>query len=418
MELTEALRQAIAADYELLRPLGEGSMGRVFLAREPELRRLVAIKVPLDALAHDAVVRRRFEREARAAARVQHPSAIAIHRVGRMADDIPFIVMEYVQGRTVADLLQAEGPLPAGFALNILTQVADALAAAHAHGIVHRDVRPGNVLWEPHTRRAVLSDFGIAGILETGAEVITRLTGEGQVLGDPSHMSPEQLTGAPATEASDVYSCGILAFELLTGRQPFRGEGAGELARAHIQQAPRDLLDMLEGADPRLAQVLAHCIAAEPRHRPSAASLARHLREISAAGAPGARSDNMVGGALSGFPGLAAFLEELRRRRVVSAAILYLGAMFVLLQGAQLVIPALPAPAWLYPALVCIGIAAFPAILVLGWIYDITATGLRRTDDAGVPTGPHRGRLLMLQALGLVLALALAAAFGYWLLKR
>ncbi len=392
-------------------------MGCVFLARDPALQRLVAIKVPLEALAHDPTVRRRFEREARAAARVKHPSAVAIHRVGRLADDTPFIVMEYVEGRTVADVLAAEGPLPAGVALSVLTQVADALAAAHAHGVVHRDVRAGNVLWEAQSRRAVLSDFGIAGMLETGSEVVTRLTAEGQVLGDPTHMSPEQLTGGPATEASDIYSFGILAFELLTGRQPYRVEGAAELARAHIQQAPRDLLDMLEGADPRLAQLLAHCIATEPRHRPSAATVARSLKEIAPGGAPVSHSDNVVVEAMSGFPGLAAFVEELRRRRVVNAAILYLAAAFFLLQGAQLIISGLPAPAWLYPALVGIAIAAFPAALVLGWVYDFTATGLRRTDPAGTQ-GTRLVRLILLQALGLGVGLALAAALGYWLLKR
>jgi eukaryotic-like serine/threonine-protein kinase len=175
-----ALAVAMAPEFDILRPLGEGSMGAAYLARERELRRLVTIKVPRSDIAASDVVRHRFEREARAAARIRHPSAAAVHRIGRLPDGTPFLVLEYLEGRTLEDVLAAEGPLPVPVALTILRQLAEALAAAHAEGVVHRDVRPNNIFWLEDDGRAVLADFGMAGILESGAEVVTRLTRPGE----------------------------------------------------------------------------------------------------------------------------------------------------------------------------------------------------------------------------------------------
>ena len=215
-QLGTQLQGELAPDFQIVRLLGEGSMANVYLAREQELQRMVAIKVMKAELAGDETARKRFEREARSAAKIHHHNVTAVYRVGSLEDETPFIVMEHIEGRNLSDALQAEGAMDIEQACNVLGQLASALAAAHENGIVHRDVRPANVVRERDSDRVVLTDFGIAGILDTGADSVTRLTQQGQLLGDPRYMSPEQLLGDPLTDESDVYSLGILGYEILT----------------------------------------------------------------------------------------------------------------------------------------------------------------------------------------------------------
>ncbi len=424
----ETLSAALAPAYEIIRPLGAGSMGSVHLARDPALRRLVAIKVPLPELARDATVRQRFEREARAAARITHPNAVGIHAIARLPDGTPYIVMEYVDGRTLAQTLEAEGALPLPLAVDILYQVAVALEAAHRHGVIHRDVRPGNVLWQPDERRAVLSDFGIAGILETGTETITRLTTENQQLGDPGHMSPEQLVGDPVTEAADVYSFGVLVFEVLTLQRPFRAERAADVSMEQLRRPPRDLADALPGVDPRLRDLVKHCLARDPRLRPTAPSVVRTLARVRAdhSGAAAAAGDshspqgrtgtpNPFADAVEGLPALSTFISELRRRRVFNVAIVYVAAAGFLLQLAQAVLPVLPLPGWVYTVLVALALSGFPVVLVLAWVYDVTTTGIRRTESA---PASHSTQFRLLQAAALAFTLALAGLLGWWILRQ
>jgi predicted Ser/Thr protein kinase len=411
-----ALGEALAPDFHILRPLGVGSTSMVYLARETELRRLVAIKVPLPVLASDPLVRGRFEREARAAARLRHPAIAAVHRIARLPDGTPYLVMEYVEGRPLDDVLAAEGRLPAATSLRLLTQVAEALAEAHSGGVIHRDVRPGNVMWLAETEQAVLLDFGIAGILETGAEVVTRLTRPGEVLGDTAYRSPEQLMGEPLTPAADIYGWGILAFEVLTLERPFAAETPAAMATAHLRHAPRSVRDAAADVDPRLADLVARALSKNPRHRPSAGTLVRKLRRLRSAGSRRVRpaGPGLVPAAVAGVPALASFLAELRRRRVYNVAIAYVAIAFILLQGAGLVLPALPLPAWAYPLAVAITLAGFPVALVLAWMYDITASGIRRTESAAAHGPPFLRWLL--PTLGLIISLLLAAAIGWWVL--
>jgi predicted Ser/Thr protein kinase len=413
---TTELEAALAPEFEVLRLLGKGTTGSVYLARETELRRLVAIKVPLPELARDDAVRGRFEREARAAARLRHPGISTIHRIARLPDGTPYLVIEYIDGPTLADLLHGEGPFPADTATDTLRQVAEALAEAHANGVIHRDVRPDNVLWEADQQRAVLTDFGIAGILDSGAEIITRLTRPGELLGDPAYRSPELLLGDTLTTAADIYGWGLLAFELMTGQRPYMADTPDAVAAAHLRQPPRSLLDARPDADPDLAELIERCLAKEPRHRPSAATIVRSLGRI--------RHDKDgtgMGGRASGiFPAmtelrvLAGFLGELRRRRVYNVAIGYAAIAFVLLQAAGLVLPALPLPDLTYPFVVAMTLAGFPVALVLAWMYDLTEAGIRRT-EAAPATGPGFLRWL-LPTLGLLFSLLLAALIGWWVL--
>ncbi|HSJ06196.1 MAG TPA: serine/threonine-protein kinase, partial [Longimicrobiales bacterium] len=253
-------QEALLPDLEILRPLGSGVTAHVHLAREPALQRLVAVKVLRPEAAADAVARRRFEREAQSAARITHPNVTAIHRVGRLPDDTPYIVMEYVEGRTVSDVMAAGGDFDLATARRLLTAVASALAAAHDRGIVHRDLRPGNVFVENRTGRAILADFGIAALLDSGSSAATRLTQAGVLVGDVRRMSPEQIRGEPVTSQSDVYSFGVLAYEMLTGHSPYRRETDAALMAAHLRQEPRRLADLLEDVDPALAGIIERCL--------------------------------------------------------------------------------------------------------------------------------------------------------------
>jgi serine/threonine protein kinase len=174
--------------------------------------------------------------------------------------------------------LQAEGPLPVGEARTAIIEIASALAAAHQKGIVHRDVRPDNVLYESDSGRALLSDFGIVAILASAESgEAARLTRTGELVGDPAHMSPEQLSGHDVTELSDIYALGLLGYELLTGRGPYDVKSRREVITAHVQGEPRQLSELRGDVDPDLEAVLKRCLAKEPERRPSAADVARRL---------------------------------------------------------------------------------------------------------------------------------------------
>ncbi|MBT8337851.1 MAG: serine/threonine protein kinase, partial [Gemmatimonadetes bacterium] len=236
----EQLRHHLGDEFEILRSLGKGATAVVYLARERALGRLVAIKVLRQGKAEDATVRRRFEREARAAASIsEHPDVVAVHRYGRLPDDTPYLVMRYVKGRTMEERLQAEGRLPLDHARQVLLSVASALAAAHEQGIVHRDVRPGNVLWDDDAQRGYLTDFGIAAVLATSGMDSSRITQTGQMVGDPRYLSPEQLQDKDLTEQSDIYGLGILGYELFTGEGPYQARSNADYIRAHLTQEPR-----------------------------------------------------------------------------------------------------------------------------------------------------------------------------------
>lgn len=273
----EALRQALGDDFEIVRRLGKGSMATVWLAREKALGRLVAVKVLLPGRAQDETARRRFEREAKASASLVHPNVVQVFRFGRLPDETPYLVMRFVKGRTMEERLAAEGRLPAALARKVLHNVTSALAAAHAQGIVHRDVRPANVLWDEESESAHLTDFGIAALLTTGGEEATRLTKTGQMVGDPRYLSPEQLLDHDLTELADMYAVGVLGYELFTGDGPYDAKTNTQWITAHLTAEPRDLRQLRPDVAPEVADLLRRCLNREPNHRPSAADAARVL---------------------------------------------------------------------------------------------------------------------------------------------
>jgi tRNA A-37 threonylcarbamoyl transferase component Bud32 len=407
--LDERLSQELLPELEIIRRLGDGSTAHVYLAREPALRRLVAVKVLRPDLAADAIVRQRFEREAQSAARIAHPHVTAVHRIGRLADDVPYMVMEYVDGRTVRDVLDARGAFEPDEARRVLAAVASALATAHEKGIVHRDVRPANVFIEHRTGRAVLGDFGIAALLESGSEPAAQLTAVGVRLGEVRYMSPEQVRGEPVTELSDMYAFGILAYEVLTGQGPYDAASDARMLAAHLDATPRRLHELRADIDPATAHLIEACLARDPARRPTAADIAGELT----------RPPGTARTASSGEPrgAIALFFDELRRRRIYQMLVGYGAVALAVLGGASAVFDAFELPAWAYRALVAATLAGFPVALVLAWIFDITASGIRRTRSA--TAAPDTVRLLRrLKWLGLFISIVLAAALGWWLLGR
>ncbi len=317
----EALRTALGDDFEIKQKLGRGSMATVYLAREKALGRLVAVKVLLPGRASDETARKRFEREAKAAATLSHPNVVQVYRFGRLPDGTPFLVMRFVKGRTMEERLAADGRLSADLARKVLTGVASALAAAHAQGIVHRDVRPANVLWDEDAQQALLADFGIAALLATGGEEVTKLTKTGQMIGDPRYMSPEQLMDQDLTELADMYTFGILGYELFTGEGPYQAKTNTQWITAHLSAEPKDLKLMRPDIDATVADLLKRCLNREPKHRPSAERAVATLR------------GDVAGGGVEG----PVDLQELIKRRVPQIVIVAAVSGYALLQFIELI---------------------------------------------------------------------------------
>jgi serine/threonine-protein kinase len=356
----EEVRAALGADFEVLRSLGRGSVATVYLAKDRALGVPVAIKVLRPGKVADETARRRFEREARAAASLaDHPNTVAVTRFGRLPDETPYLVMPYVQGRTMEERLAAEGQLSVGEATQILREVASALALAHEKGIVHRDVRPGNVLWDEEKGRARLTDFGIAAVIGPTAMEVTRLTKTGQLLGDPTHLSPEQLLDEGVTELADMYLFGILGYELLTGRGPYDVRTPTEWINAHLHREPRDLRELRADAPAELADLLRRCLAKQPKHRPSAKDA---LRALEPGGAPGAASASRA--ADTPGPG---DLAELVQRRVPQIVLFTLGGGVTLIGLSDAMEDLLPAETKLLTVIFVV--AAVLASAVIAWFH-------------------------------------------------
>src|SRR5437016_5953452 len=230
-ELTELelVREQLKDEYEILDELGRGGMAIVFKAREKQLERDVAIKVLPFSLAFDKEFVERFQREARTSAKLEHPGIIPIYRVGKSGRVIYF-VMKFLRGKPLASVLGARGSLPPAEIRQVLVQVSRALAYAHKSGIVHRDIKPDNIMFDEHGQ-AVVTDFGIAKAATGG-----KLTGTGMSIGTPHYMSPEQARAQQLDGRSDVYSLGVVAYQSLTGSVPFDGEDSFSIGYKHIME--------------------------------------------------------------------------------------------------------------------------------------------------------------------------------------
>jgi len=266
--LRATLEAALGQQYEIIRPLGQGGMGSVYLARERALERFVAIKVLRPELAEGQQGRERFRREARVAAQLSHPGILPLHTFGEVGG-MWYFVMGYVRGVSLAERLRIERRLPRVEAQRILAELADALDSAHRSGVIHRDIKPANILLDADTGRAMLADFGIAKI-EDGGE---SLTATGMVVGTPSFMSPEQALGSHDVDArSDLYSLGAVGYTMLSGREPFATTETTTTRR--VTRMPPDLRTVAPEVPAALAAIVMRCLALDPAQRwPSANAL-------------------------------------------------------------------------------------------------------------------------------------------------
>jgi serine/threonine protein kinase len=261
--------------YDIERVIGSGGMGIVLKGHDSELNRPVAIKMLSAHLAHVGAARQRFAREGRAAAAVVHEHVVAIYNV-ESDGAVPFLVMQYVPGRSLQARVDEDGPLAVEEVLRIGVQAAAGLAAAHRQGLVHRDVKPSNILLEDTVERAVLTDFGLARAMDDAS-----LTQTGVVAGTPHYMSPEQATGQPIDHRSDLFSLGSVLYFMATGRPPFRATGTLAVLNRICHEPHRPLWQLNSAIPDELIDVIDRLLAKKPGRRfASAEEVAQHLAAL------------------------------------------------------------------------------------------------------------------------------------------
>jgi serine/threonine-protein kinase len=296
-DLRALVERALAGSYEIDREIGRGGMGIVFRAKDSRLKRVVAIKLLPPELAFRLEIRSRFLKEAETAAGLSHPNIVPIYSVDEK-EGLVFFVMQYVEGDNLAQRLQKQGPATPDETRKVLREVADALAYAHTRGVVHRDIKPDNVLLSDG--RALVTDFGIARAITDGGD--SRLTATGVAIGTPAYMSPEQCAGDREIDGrSDLYALGVVGFQMLAGRLPFEANTTPALLVKHLSERPLPV-EQLRGDVPEdLARVINLCLEKDPANRfPTAAAMVTALdtREVPAR----TGQSTQAGGPLTGAP--------------------------------------------------------------------------------------------------------------------
>src|SRR6478609_3053030 len=317
-------QQVLSGRYEIHRKIARGGMAEVFLARDRSLDRPVAVKVLFPEFATDPAFVERFRREAQAAANLSHPNIVGVYDWGA-ENSTYFIVMEFVDGKSLAEIVRTSGPLHPRRAAEVAFEVAGALGFAHAKGVVHRDVKPGNVIIST-SGVAKVTDFGIARALSSPSE---DLTAAGAVMGTASYFSPEQAQGFPVDARSDLYSLGVVLFELVTGRAPFTGDSPVAIAYKHVQEQPPRPSDLVAGVPVGLEAIIGRLLAKQPDNRYlSADDLRADLRRwldgdtpLALAAAQGGAMDPGATVAVAGLAGVAAGAAIADATRVDMAAV-------------------------------------------------------------------------------------------------
>ncbi|MGA9119412.1 MAG: serine/threonine-protein kinase, partial [Bacteroidota bacterium] len=246
--------------YRVLKKLGEGGMGVVYKAQDTKLDRLVALKFLLPSVTSDHAAKQRFVQEAKAASTLQHPNVCVVYDIDETPDAQTFISMEYLESETLEEIIR-RGALKIELALDLSIQIAQGLAEAHHHGIVHRDIKPANVLL---TKRGVakIVDFGLAKLATQ-----TALTRPGSAMGTVAYMSPEQATGSPVDERTDIWSLGVVLYEMITGRRPFAGEYDNAVLYSVLNVQPEPISALRTGVPTDLDRIVRRCLAKDPRER-------------------------------------------------------------------------------------------------------------------------------------------------------
>lgn len=274
-EPNELAPGTVVGGYTIDTKLGSGTSGAVYRAMQPELDKPVAIKV-LDTRGTTDRAKKRFLNEARAASAIGHEGIVDVFAFGELDDGTPYYVMDYVDGPSLSSHVLRGAPFSAGEVVTMLAPLADALDAAHRHGVVHRDLKPANVMIDetaPGGARPLLVDFGIAKLVDPPPDA-DRLTKTGATLGTPAYMSPEQARGREVTFATDVYALGVMAFEMLTGRRPFTASSALEMLDEHINTPPPLPSSIRSELPPAVDAAVLAMLAKQPEQRPSSAGLA------------------------------------------------------------------------------------------------------------------------------------------------
>jgi serine/threonine protein kinase len=376
----------LAGRYRLIGPLGEGGMAAVYRGRDLRLNREVAIKILREDLTRDPGFLQRFEREAQFVASLSHPNIVPVYDVGE-EEGSHFIVMEYVRGRTLLEVLEAAGALPPDRACSIMLQVLEALTCAHSQGLIHRDVKPANILLTSDGT-ARLADFGIAYLTDGST------TRTAAILGSAQYLSPEQSRGDEATERSDIYACGVVLYEMLTGAPPFDGPNALAIANQHLNDPPTPLHNTTAPVDALLEGTVMQALAKRPEDRfADTAAFAAALRGAGPSTAltapqPLIDVDGLTGGQpLVPFEGSEESPEEERHREPKlevrrSARKLYItGAAFAVVLGAAAYVagrvpsghslPAYPSAAYaLIPGLILL-LLALAWMNTRSWLYTM-----------------------------------------------
>ncbi len=299
-------------DFQVLRKIGSGGMGQVYLARQMSLRREVALKLLRSELNANPTALKRFEAEAHAVARLNHPNIVQVYAVGEH-DGLRYMALEFVDGRNLRDYLARRGPPDLPVALSVMRQVATALQKAHEQGIVHRDIKPENVLVTRKVEVKV-TDFGLSRFF-AGADPALNITQSGVTLGTPLYLSPEQAQGHAVDHRSDLYSFGVTCYHLLAGDPPFRGTTAVEVALKHVTEAPRPLNELRPDLPADLCGLVHRLLAKNPADRPATArdvirELAKvregvgHTQALSLPTGPVPTAGPTVGGGSAGTPGI------------------------------------------------------------------------------------------------------------------
>jgi tetratricopeptide (TPR) repeat protein len=375
MELRDQLQSALANTYSLDRELGGGGMSRVFAATETALGRKVVIKVlPVELGAGVNVDR--FKREILLAANLQHPHIVPVLAAGEI-DGVPYYTMPLIDGESLRARL-ARGPMPISDAVSVLRDVARALAYAHQHGVVHRDIKPDNVLMSGGS--ATVTDFGIAKAISAAraTETSSNLTQLGTSIGTPTYMAPEQAAADPSTDhRADIYSFGCLAYELLAGRPPFAAMSPHRLLAAHMGERPQPIAELRPDTPPMLADLVMQCLEKDPDARPQNATDVARLLDVVTSGS-----------SHSALPAIALSGPGAVKRALLVYALTFVAVVIV----AKAAIVAIGLPDWVMPASVVLMILGLPIIAMTAYAQKVARRALLTTPrtNSGNGTGaPH-----------------------------
>jgi tetratricopeptide (TPR) repeat protein len=388
-DLQARVQDALASTYTLERELGGGGMSRVFLAQERRLGRPVVVKLLSPELAA-ALSTTRFEREIQVAASLQQANIVPVLTAGEV-DGLPYYTMPYVEGESLRARL-ARGPLAISEVVSILRDVSRALAYAHDHGVVHRDIKPDNVLLSGHT--AVVTDFGIAKAIAAAAQgesgaTITQL---GTAVGTPMYMAPEQAAGDPATDhRADIYAFGCMAYELIASRPPFPDLSLHKLLVAHMSEMPKPVAELRPDCPPALAALVTQCLAKAPETRPGSA--AELLNRLDAVASPSGATPAMPGILLGG------------RNMLWRALAIYAAAFVAVAILARAAIIAIGLPDWVFPGALVVMALGLPVVLFTAYTQLVT-----RRAAAATPTYTPGGTRALKAGQGTMATLAIKAS--------